>query len=113
MDLLLVAAPSLPDGVAKTLDVYPPLVLLGTFFSYTGLFLILSDDVDDFLGLWLFTTLVYPGVLVWYVDRIDVTSDFAFGYSLRESTVAFPLLFMALAFYIFTVAFVDRYLGKT
>ncbi|WP_276271944.1 hypothetical protein [Haloarcula litorea] len=90
-------------------EIYPPLVLLGTYLAATGAYLIAADDLDNFVGLWLVMTVIYPPVLVWQINNMDMTREIILGYSLADSTVALPIVLMLPVAYILVQSLQDRF----
>ncbi|MBX0323886.1 hypothetical protein EGH21_12680 [Halomicroarcula sp. F13] len=97
------------EWLEPVFEIYPPLVLLGTYLAATGAYLIAADDLDNFVGLWLVMTVIYPPVLVWQINNMDMTRDIFLGYSLADSTVALPLVLMLPVAYILVQSLQDRF----
>ena len=97
------------DLLKPVFEIYPPLVLLGTYLAATGAYLIAADDLDNFVGLWLVMTVIYPLVLVWQINNMDMTREIILGYSLADSTVALPLVLMFPVAYILVQSLQDRF----
>lgn len=90
-------------------EIYPPLVLLGTYLAATGAYLIAADDLANFAGLWVVMTVVYPPVLIWQINSMNMTREIIFGYSFADSVAGLPLILMLLITYILVQSLQDRF----